>query len=200
MQMCCVSGCDRAANYKGKGLCQKHYFRQWRYGTTDLVRSAKPRHETPDGYQWLHDPAHPLKHRKGGYVAEHRAVLFADIGPGPMSCALCARDLTWQTCKVDHIDNDVRNNVLSNLRPTCNLCNTRRGMRSPSEWNKTVVLEHDGRRLCAQEWSREPGVKISGRQIIARKRAGMSDYEAIFSPKKTHNGNGKKRIRSSGDV
>jgi hypothetical protein len=43
---CSVDGCGREAHYKEKALCQKHYFRQWRYGTVELTRSPAPRHET----------------------------------------------------------------------------------------------------------------------------------------------------------
>ena len=187
--LCCVNECGREAHYKEAVLCQKHYFRQWRYGTTDLTRSAAPRHENPEGYQWVLAPDHPLRHRTSKYVAEHRAVLFAAIGPGPMDCALCGKHLTWKTCKVDHIDENVRNNERSNLRPTCNRCNTHRNMPAPVEWNRTHTIEFEGIRLTPAEWARDPRVLVCGRQIILRKQAGMTDEQALFAPKRTHNGN-----------
>lgn len=184
--LCCVNGCERDAQYKKDRLCQKHYFRKWRYGTVELQKSAAPRHENPQGYQWILAPDHPLRHKNGKYVAEHRAVLFSKIGPGPMCCAICGKGLTWDTCKVDHIDENVRNNEISNLRPTCNFCNTRRGMSRPVEWSRTHSIEFDGMRMTAAEWARDPRVKVCGRQIILRKKSGMSDEDALFAPKKTH--------------
>jgi hypothetical protein len=190
--LCCVNDCGRDAHYRALQLCQKHYFRQWRYGTTELTRSPEPRHENPSGYQWIYAPDHPLRHKTGKYVAEHRAVLYADIGPGPMDCELCGKYLTWATCKVDHIDENVRNNARSNLRPTCNRCNTRRSMPAPVEWNRTHVIEFEGVRLTPAEWARDPRVKVAGRTIVLRKLAGMSDADALFAPKATHNGNAPK--------
>lgn len=185
---CKVDGCDRDAHYKADQLCQKHYFRQSRYGTTELTRTRKERLENPQGYQWIYRPDHPLRHQKSGYVAEHRAVLYADLGEGPLACELCAKPLTWKTCHVDHIDEDVRNNARANLRPTCSRCNTRRSMPAPVEWNRTHCIEFEGVRLTPAEWARDPRVKVCGRQIVLRKMAGMSDEQALFAPKITHNG------------
>lgn len=44
---CCVEGCERDAHYKAAQLCQMHYFRQRRYGTTETVKrgKAKPRQD-----------------------------------------------------------------------------------------------------------------------------------------------------------
>lgn len=182
---CVVDGCDGAIHYKNKGLCQKHYFRQWRYGTTDLIKFRKERIENPDGYQLLWLPDHPLA-QKTGYVAEHRAVLYAAIGGGPMACELCAKSLTWKSCHADHIDSNVRNNDRSNLRPLCSKCNTHRNMPPPVCWNRTHTIEFDGVRMTPAEWARDPRVHICGHQIILRKKAGMSDFDALFSKKITH--------------
>ena len=187
---CCAEGCERDAHYKAAQLCQMHYFRQRRYGTTETVRrgKAKPRQETPQGYQWVYEPTHPLRHRNSGYVAEHRAVLYADLGDRPLSCELCGISLTWATCHVDHIDADVRNNTRANLRPTCCTCNTRRGMRPPAQWNRTISVEYEGVALTPHEWSRDPRVEVSGSTIRARIKAGMTAEQALFGPKVTHNG------------
>lgn len=186
---CKVDGCGREAHYKAAQLCQMHYFRQWRYGTTDTVKrgKAKRRQENPQGYQWLYMPNHPLRHKNGSYVAEHRAVLYAAIGPGPMKCALCGCDLTWETCKVDHIDCDVRNNAIGNLRPTCNTCNTQRGVGPAVLWSRTSKIEFGGLIQTAHEWARDPRVSIASPTILRRLRSGMTPEDALFSRKRTHN-------------
>lgn len=186
---CCVLGCDRFAQYKEQQICQKHYFRIRRNGTSDLVRIRKARVGAPGGYQWVWAPKHPLS-VSTGYVSEHRKVLFDDIGSAPMSCELCGVGLTWGTCHVDHKDDDRTNNVRSNLRPTCVTCNTRRGMRAPVEWNRTHKIEFNGEAKTPAEWARDPRVSLSGRAIVDRKSIGMSDEQALFAPKITHNGRG----------
>ena len=56
----------------------------------------------------------------------------------------------------------------------------------PVEWSRTHVVEFNGLKMTPAEWARDPRVKLSGRQIILRKNSGMTDEQALFSPKKTH--------------
>ncbi|SOQ10381.1 hypothetical protein CFBP1573P_03056 [Pseudomonas syringae pv. persicae] len=43
-------------------------------------------------------------------------------------------------------------------------------------------------KLTAEQWARDPRVLVSGATIRARKRAGKSDFDALFAAKITHNG------------
>ncbi|MEG5263252.1 hypothetical protein TRP66_02985 [Pseudomonas sp. JDS28PS106] len=50
------------------------------------------------------------------------------------------------------------------------------------------MIEFEGRRDTAAAWARDPRVKVSGKTILLRKEAGMTDAEALFADKVTHNG------------
>lgn len=187
---CRVDGCDQLARYKEAALCAKHYHRVRRAGTTDIVRkTAQPRIEEKRGYQFLHAPKHPLCRPNQIYVAEHRIVLFEAIGPGPMCCSLCGKKLTWQSCDVDHIDENPRNNERDNLRPTCRQCNISRN-RPPAYVSRknALAITFEGVTKTPHEWSKDARVALSGTQIRRRKMSGMSDEDSLFAKKKTHNG------------
>lgn len=195
--LCSVNGCGREARYKGMQLCQKHYFRMWRNGKIETKLEEKKRilgytrvyrvTIPGKGYQRLYEPDHPLRDSHG-YVAEHRMVVFADIGWDVPPCELCGKPLDWKTCHIDHIDRDVTNNNRSNLRPLCRVCNTTRDYPEQHTLSKNRAITIDGVTMTPEEWSRRPDVLVSGTQIRKRLNAGMSEFDAVFAPKKTHNG------------
>lgn len=163
-----------------------HYFRFMRNGTYDTVITRKYRTQNPAGYQKLYEPSHALAN-KDGSVYEHRFVLYNNrdlIGNPVTQCELCGDDISWSSLHVDHIDDDVTNNNLVNLRPTCRSCNTFRGHTSYSMGS--IILTINGKSLSPEAWSRQGGVKVTGATIRHRYRSGMSDYDCVFAPKKTH--------------
>ncbi len=188
---CSVDGCNNEVlAYRTQGVCQKHYFRFRRYGTYDLTKKGKIKYRltNPDGYQRLYEPTHPLS-TKGGYVYEHRMVVYDKYGVDLPDCELCGNKTDWNTCVIDHKDDDVTNNFPDNLRPVCNWCNTSRGIHKEAYvYYPGTSITLDGKTMTASEWARQPGVVVSRVTIIARKRSGASDYDAVYGKKKTHNG------------
>lgn len=191
---CRVDGCCRDVYYGGKMLCQMHYFRMMRNGTFDLVGrlnasgekiKRKMRRSNPAGYQLLFMPNHPLS-MSDGYVYEHRKVVYDMYGENLPNCQICAKPTNWVTCHIDHIDNDVTNNIPSNLRPLCPTCNTMRDVRIWHKHKRCMSITFDGKTMTPEEWARDDRVSLSGSGIRTRKHKGMSDFDALFAPKTTH--------------
>lgn len=201
-EKCSVLGCDRDARYKALKMCQKHYFRNFRNGTTKLLSEIKKecggvvrqtRLTMPGkGYQFLYEPDHKLA-TKQGYVYEHRKVVYSVYGDSLKSCAICGRDVNWSNVHIDHIDKDVKNNKAENLRPLCRVCNTRRDKKPEHESKHAHAISFNGETKTPAEWARDERVNVAAQTIITRKKSGMSDFDALFSKKITHNGNVKKK-------
>lgn len=193
-QQCSASGCDRPAQYRSACLCQKHYFRLWRNGSTELKPKRKARYRICglNGYMFIHVPGHPMA-SANGYAREHRVVVYDDLGPDPMSCELCGKEVTWETVHIDHINCDKTDNRRENLRPTCNGCNTQRGRKPECEYESNHKITYQGVSATPTEWARHAGVFVSGATILRRLNMGATVEEALFGPKRTHNGKVKTR-------
>lgn len=187
---CKVKDCCRPAHYKDQRVCQMHYFRFMRNGTYDLIRSRKYRISNPAGYQALYIPDHPLA-SSNGYVYEHRKIVFNKYRYDLPDCENCGKESSWEgwVTHIDHIDNDVTNNNESNLRVLCNGCNVKRSDKPKHDHAGRHSITFDGETKTPAEWARDERVDVAGSTIVNRKALGMSDYDALFAPKKTHNGN-----------
>lgn len=196
--VCCVDGCDRDVMYVADQLCQMHYFRRMRNGDFVLKRdkklaelgyTRKYRYTMPGirPYQHIYEPTCPLA-GKSGYVSEHRFIVYQDFGETLPPCELCGKELTWETCHIDHIDNDPTNNRRENLRPLCRVCNTTRDYPEYCTFDRCTAITINGRTMTATEWGREPGVSVCGATINRRKKMGYSDYDSVYAEKITHNG------------
>lgn len=200
---CKVDECDREAMYIAQQVCQKHYFRYMRNGTYELkkvrehgVRAKKYRYQNPAGYELINEPEHKLADKRG-YVYEHRFVYYNDIDNNPEKCALCFESINWGNCHIDHIDEDVSNNKPSNLRALCRPCNVFRGHTSESMGKH--ILEVNGKKMTASAWARQPGVEVCGATIVRRFKAGMSDYDSIYSKRVTHHNTKTKKLKTKYD-
>ncbi len=182
---CKVNGCETDVMYIGKQLCQKHYFRLMRNGTTDRKIVAAYRTSNPAGYQLLNEPTHKLAN-KNGKVYEHRYLIYKKYGENLPNCELCGSEINWSNCHIDHIDENVKNNNENNLRPLCRPCNTFRNYPEQHMIRGKNSITFEGITMTPHEWARDRRVVITSATIQRRKDAGMSDYDALFAPKITH--------------
>jgi 5-methylcytosine-specific restriction endonuclease McrA len=195
---CKIDGCDRDCMYQVQQVCQKHYFRFMRNGCYESKQEIrlkntgfkrKYRMQNPAGYQKLYIPEHPLSNQPSGYVYEHRYVVYAKYGDKLPNCEICNTSINWTDCHIDHIDKDVTNNIVQNLRPLCRGCNTGRTIKNG------FSIEINGVTKTLMEWSRDSNCTVSHNTIKHRLLNGYSNYDAVFAKSITHpNAKTKKRF------
>lgn len=180
--ICKIDGCEKPVHYKSRGICQMHYFRYMRNGTYEKNNGEpyKYRASNPKGYQMIKIPGHPLAH-KSGYVYEHRKIMHDVYGDTLPPCRLCGKDIDWNTCHIDHIDQDVTNNAKENLRPLCRPCNTNRD-RDYTKSKNCNLIYFMGETNSVAGWARDPRIKVKEYIIRQRLRAGWSVEDAMTKP------------------
>ena len=126
---CVVPGCEVVATRKASGMCETHYYRERRTGSTD-GREVVGRYLTGAGYIKLLRPEHPLAD-SAGHVFEHRHVAHDTAGGVCPCCHWCGVELGWDAAVVDHLNESKTDNSPGNLVVTCNNCNRARGAMLP---------------------------------------------------------------------
>ena len=187
--ICSVAGCFSMANRKGAGLCEKHYMRQRRHGSTDKAVVVKPGLLThTHGYKQAYAPEHPLRTANSNRVYEHRVVYHAHHGDGPFACHWCSGVVTWDDMHIDHLNDIKDDNNPDNLVASCPICNQKRGFdkmamthRLKSERRYTA----HGKTMCLIEWARY--LNLSRNAIEYRLHAGWK-IDDVFSPRKGRSG------------
>ncbi len=193
---CKIKDCGNSAVYKKDQVCQKHYFRFMRTGTYDLSQKKKLRLQNPAGYYKVYAPEHPLAN-KDGYVYEHRFVFYNIKAKNVSNCELCDSSINWKSLHIDHVDNDVTNNKVDNLRALCRGCNVFRG--HTAESMGTLFIECNGKRLTSQAWARQKGVEVAGNTIKRRYLSGASAHKSIYGQRKTHHNTVTKKVKTKYD-
>jgi hypothetical protein len=93
--VCSVARCDVLVRSRHSELCNTHYFRKRRTGSTDDPVHAM-RFPASNGYIVAIRRGHELA-RYGGQAYEHRFVYYDLHGEGPFACHWCAKEVTWDT-------------------------------------------------------------------------------------------------------
>lgn len=181
MTICKATGCDKPANRVGAGLCEAHYARLRRYG--DCNHQAPPAQvlEHSQGYLLAIAKGHPLA--RGGLRAyQHRLVFHTAHGAGPFQCHWCQKQVTWSTMHVDHLDDDVQNNEVSNLVASCPGCNLHRNESNHrAVYRRKFGLTVDGVTKNYSEWAAPLG--ISAVSLKARIAGGWDLHRAVSEPR-----------------
>jgi len=83
---------------------------------------------------------------------------------------------------IDHLDDDKKNNDVSNLVASCPECNQKRGQyKIQNSWRKRVGVTALGTTKTMNEWAKHAG--ISRQSLINRLKLGWSFEDAITRPR-----------------
>lgn len=126
LPVCSVAGCKVKATRVEAGMCETHFYRVRRNGTTDLMKFPKHRKQSA-GYLMLKEAGHPLANRRG-WVYTHRRVAHDKHNGLCPDCYWCGKRIDWAGCHIDHMDDDKENNQPENLEVACPSCNKTRGL------------------------------------------------------------------------
>lgn len=164
---CSVSGCPRTVRSSGATMCERHYFQMRRNGYVGpMQRDERIGHSS--GYQLLMAPDHALRteHSNSPRVYEHRAMMFSEVGDGPICCADCGKEMRWKdgdSC-VCRTNGDPSENQIGALEIRCRSCAGKLAYEASKGTLAKVhyrFLERDGKRQTLTEWAREMGMKPS---------------------------------------
>lgn len=122
-----------------------------------------------------------MKCHVDGYVYEHRKIIYDMHGTELPPCKICGKRISWTTCHVDHIDTNVRNNAVENLRAVCRGCNTSRTKRSTIH-----RYEYQGSLMTLTELAKVDGVQVCRHALNLRLKKGMPLLNAMFDRNVTH--------------
>lgn len=193
--ICTADGCEDATRSPGAIHCEKHYMRMRRKGDLGL-RQAKRVLEQSQGYLIDYAPDHPMTTPGATrYAYQHRKVYYDAHGEGPFQCHVCAAPLTWETLDIDHLDDNPKNNELSNLAPACPACNRARGRAKQLAALRSRGPQYEafGQVHCASVWASMVDLPVT--TLCRRIKQGWPIETAISTPAGP---TGPKRKRSAG--
>ena len=160
---CPVEGCEKILETpaQARGHASGHARQGRKRGPIKKRKSMELRKKGSyinAGYVYLYGYyGHELASNRG-VIAEHRKVLYDAIGPGPHNCWWCGRSgLVWDGSRdgirTDHLDGVTTNNLLQNLRPSCDSCNRKgaRLMQHKAEYDQAGLAQLVAQRSCKHQ-------------------------------------------------
>jgi hypothetical protein len=126
LPLCNVGGCTKKATRIEAGMCEVHFYRLRRTGSTDK-KQKKGKYVDKHGYVKLRLKDHPLSEKESKMVYEHRKILYDKYKNMEMECFWCGKKLTWNIAITDHLNEIKDENTFENLVMSCNKCNRARG-------------------------------------------------------------------------
>ena len=129
--VCKVDGCREISKTRWGTLCNTHYFRGRRTGST-ADREKRGHSLTSHGYMSRSVRGHPAA-SPTGLLYEHREVFYGAFGKTGHRCSWCSKALEWggkgtHKLVIDHLNGDKEDNDIGNLVASCPGCNGVRGI------------------------------------------------------------------------
>lgn len=204
-------GCHRADSLGSHRMSKSRIYRIWRHMKS---RCYNPNVESYPWYgekgisvcdEWQRfEPFNEWANNNG--YSRDRSIDRIDNSKGycPENCRWStdkeqARNTTRTTCDEEMVkqirtmfSNGVRNKDIADLFGISRACVSdvvyhKTWAEKERIYAPTVpLLTFNGETKTATDWQRDPRTKVSYATILRRKRSGMTDEEALFSPKKTH--------------
>lgn len=176
--VCLINDCGKPTGTRD-GVCGMHYNRMHRYGTYEK-KPIKGYTIGSNGYLITTNKEHPLAD-KHGRLYMHRMIAFdANIS---MICHVCNAQQSWDTCHVDHLDDDKLNNNINNLAVACPTCNQSRGNHKMIATAKAngKQLTYNGVTMCSGDWAKRLGIS---RPALAFRLANWDVDKTFNTPKR----------------
>ena len=181
LQTCSVDGCDAKANRIASGLCEKHYTRLRRTGTTEKRRRPE---KTKHSSGFARDD-HPLAKGKpsGSRIYEHRMIFFDAFGGGDHNCHWCGEKVSFEDMHVDHVNAVKDDNRIENLVASCPPCNKQRGLQKMigTMRSRGMMITWRGETKHVSEWAERLG--ISTVSLKSRIKSGWTLDDALTKPR-----------------
>lgn len=126
--ICIIKGCRKTAVRTRNTLCEAHYYQNRRTGSFN--KKIYPKTADHGSYVRIlgsHVQNHPMRSKKSNMLYEHRMVAYDSRNGICDDCFWCGKELTWESCVIDHLNEDKHDNRPDNLLVSCPRCNRGRG-------------------------------------------------------------------------
>lgn len=126
--VCKINGCNGSATRDKFTVCEAHYCMFRRNGNYE-GQYRSPTSKQGNYIRVNGKPAkkHPMSTKTSGMLYEHRMVAYDARNGICEPCFWCGKELEWENCVIDHLNEDKHDNRPENLLIACTHCNRARG-------------------------------------------------------------------------